>query len=444
MLVADFGFAKHPFGATPDPGAVFCHGALRKVCADLLAAHLSRRRGLFLITGEPGVGKSALLSKLLAERQIARSCVYLSCRTGPSFEALVDSWCRALALAGEHDGHKTKYRALVVALSRQLDAGGSSALLLDDAENLGKAAVNRLRRLAEREQDARPLVQIVLAARPEDGGPDAGSRTIAFSTELAPVSPIEVGGYVHCRLEAAGYDGPPLFAPEAIQRIARVTRGNPRRIDGLCQTALSVAAAAEQRVVSAVMVEQAFQEAPTDGTGAALPPANPSSGAGPGQPAPSPGGVWPLPFAAVPPPSAEARHDPVRAGRVDGRSPWRHGIRFAAGLMVGLIIGAAALSILQSYGGPGYRLSFDLLLSPDDEKLDFAAAPALDTAPAVRQAAVAGNGPEAPASLPPEILGEKQIAPPWDDRFVAWLRDLIARLGPTAEPPAETPQGAER
>lgn len=470
MLTEDFGFATEPFSIKPDPQVVFSHAAFRKVCADILVSHLSQRRGLVLIAGEPGVGKSTLLLKLLSDRQIAQSCVYLSCRASPSFEVLVDWWCGTLGIAEESDEHEAKGRALVDCLTQHQNDGGSSALLLDDADNLDQMTLDSLGRLAELERDGRPLVQIVLAAQSQVGtGSNQESPIVAFPTQLDPVGPLEVGGYILCRLSGAGYDGPPLFSATAIQRIAQVTQGNPRLVNGLCQDALSIAATDNQSAVSAVIVEQVLQEAPSEQPGAkagtakdALPVANGSLGAesarAQGQVGLAQETVWPIPFAAM----TGAGHPPQ--GDVSGRtnlgvtSPWRQGMRFAAGLLVGLVIGAAGVSILKAYSGLSYKLSFDLLSTADRQEFDTAATSgklaasktASDTA-VVRKVVVVEQTAEGLYALTPDnpaILRGKEFlpSPPLENEwgFAGWFQELVDRMVPKSTESTKAAQGPQR
>lgn len=466
MLTEDFGFAAEPFSIAPDPKAVFFHAAFRKVCADILVAHLSQRRGLVLLAGEPGVGKSTLLLKLLADRQIARSCIYLSCRASPSFEVLVGWCCAALGIADDTADHETKERALVDRLAQQLDNGGSTALLLDDGENLDPVVLESLHGLAEREKDGRPLVQIILAARlPNGAGANREVPAVAFPTRLDRIGPLEVGGYILCRLSSAGYEGPPLFSAEAIQRIARVTRGNPRLVNGLCQESLSIAAADNQSTVSAVIVEQALQEAPsesrdakTEATEHVLPAADPAfaqvsptaqSRSGTPQEA-----VWPIRFAAM---SGEG-HPAQGAdlGRVGPgvASPWRQGMRFAAGLLVGLVIGAAGVSILKAYPGLGDKLSFDLLSTADRQKLEGVATSDMGTAsgtPVVRKIVVVEQTAEGlfvqTTESPAASGGEEFVeSPPGETEqgFGGWIRAWVDRLLPNSAESIEAAQRPER
>jgi type II secretory pathway predicted ATPase ExeA len=71
--------------------------------------------------------------------------------------------------------------------------------------------------------------------------------------------PAEVALYVSHRLQVAGGSGD-LFTPEAIARIAEVTKGVPRSINILCDTALVYGFSAEATTIEAALVDEVLQD----------------------------------------------------------------------------------------------------------------------------------------------------------------------------------------
>jgi general secretion pathway protein A len=68
-----------------------------------------------------------------------------------------------------------------------------------------------------------------------------------------------VQGYIQHRLEVAGRASP-LFTDEACARIAEVTKGTPRLINVLCNTALVYGYSAESELVDLNLVEEVLSD----------------------------------------------------------------------------------------------------------------------------------------------------------------------------------------
>ena len=66
--------------------------------------------------------------------------------------------------------------------------------------------------------------------------------------------------YVEHRLKVAGYEGPPMFTAEALDRIAEFTEGIPRNINNFCFNALSLACALRQRTVDLAIGEEVISD----------------------------------------------------------------------------------------------------------------------------------------------------------------------------------------
>ncbi len=56
------GFHKAPFEPSADPAFIFHHGSLEKARAEFMLSQISDRRGLFLVVGGPGTGKTTLFA----------------------------------------------------------------------------------------------------------------------------------------------------------------------------------------------------------------------------------------------------------------------------------------------------------------------------------------------------------------------------------------------
>ena len=108
------------------------------------------------------------------------------------------------------------------------------------------------------------LLQIVLIGQPEladrlEKAPAlrALRQRIAVRYQIHPLAEEEVASYIGHRIQIAGEEGNPLFTPEAIAEIARLSQGIPRRINHLCDQVLLVGFVRESRIIDESMVEEA-------------------------------------------------------------------------------------------------------------------------------------------------------------------------------------------
>src|SRR5690348_7257685 len=76
----------NPFNGLPDPGFLYTNGELRALYNKLLAS-IGTRGGLFLLTGEGGTGKTALLTRLADEMRAAGYRVMTAVPADQAFRA---------------------------------------------------------------------------------------------------------------------------------------------------------------------------------------------------------------------------------------------------------------------------------------------------------------------------------------------------------------------
>ncbi|MDH3911724.1 MAG: AAA family ATPase, partial [Rhodospirillales bacterium] len=258
--------SEGPAAASFDPTASFPNAALQRVCGKLLLAQLSDRTGLFLIVGKAGMGKSALLAKILAQSPADDCCVGLSGQPDMSCKALLDLWSARLGIPGKACDEEARLAELREFLSALLGRGAASALWLDDAQTLQNEVLEKLCKISQWQQKGRKLVRIILAGRPELATrldrPELSQikQAIAFYAELGPLQEAEVAAYIEHRLHVAGYCGSDMFSADAVASIARASEGVPRWINVLCRSAVLIAKRQSQKTVSLEVADLARRE----------------------------------------------------------------------------------------------------------------------------------------------------------------------------------------
>ena len=258
MYEKHFGFHESPFGVAAHPRFFYTNSSYQVAFAALLYG-IESKKGLMLLTGEVGTGKTTLLHKLMKEFDTAVKPIFLF-STYLSFDELVRFILQDLPLDTEGKGALPMFHKLERRLLHQLNNGHTVALLVDEAQNLSDESLEGLRSLSNLEADSGKLLQIVLAGQQElDEKLNKPSTSylkqrIAIRCRLNPLTQSEVQKYIRHRLQVAGYDGPEIFSGQAIESIWGYSRGTPRLINTLCDNALVVAYEASRRTVSADII----------------------------------------------------------------------------------------------------------------------------------------------------------------------------------------------
>ncbi len=252
MYLQHFGFESPPFTRQPNPD-VFFSQAGRKNILKALRHDLQQEHAVMLLTGPKGAGKTTCC-RLIRHRLDGSSykVVYLDTPVG-SFEALLRQICGQLGMSSTADIEQDITVVLQPLLQSQKDKGRRVLLLIDDAEKMFLAALERLFRLLD-EMNTTYGMQMFLAGQPalnasiEQLSDYCEDVRIASIYELTPFSEEESAAYLTYRLRTAKHTKgkkkkkAPLFSEEAVQKIARLGKGIPGLIDEIAETSLEKAA----------------------------------------------------------------------------------------------------------------------------------------------------------------------------------------------------------
>ncbi|WP_217125400.1 AAA family ATPase [Hydrogenophilus thiooxidans] len=266
MYFEFFHFTRPPFANTADPGCFYASAAHREALATLLYG-VRERKGLCLLTGPVGSGKTLLLRKLAADNPTFR-CLFL---TNPwlseqeFFSLLWQAW-------GEGDEPafvREPLSAIQQALARQAkkDEALRFVLLADEAHLLPERLLEAVRLLLNLEDERGKLIQIVLSGQEElalilkQHHMRPLLQRVALVEHLRPFSLDDTIGYVQHRLRAAGGD-PYLFSRPCLEWIHQVSRGVPRLINQICDHALIFAFGRQSRTVERQDIEAALAKLP--------------------------------------------------------------------------------------------------------------------------------------------------------------------------------------
>jgi len=267
MYEAFYGFREKPFSILPDPSFLYL-GATHTMAYAMLEYGVRNRAGFTVITGEVGCGKTTLLRRLLEELG-PELRVGLISNAQQDFGELLQWVLMAFGLDYRARSKVELFDTFQQFLIAEYAQGRRTILIIDEAQNLTPQTLEELRMLSNINADKDQLLQLILVGQPQLRGllrrPDLLqlAQRVSADYHLKPLSLAETIQYIRHRLKLAGRDAP-LFTNEACALLHRVTRGVPRLINIIADTALVYGYAEEapvidRRLVYAVVKDKANQ-----------------------------------------------------------------------------------------------------------------------------------------------------------------------------------------
>jgi len=259
-----FELRDNPFRSNPDPHYLFFTLQTQKSLEQLIAG-IRDRKGLLLVTGEVGTGKTVLLNLLmerLRQEGMPTAFVYNShLKASDLFDLVLADFGIPF-----HEQRGTALAHLNSWLQDRFRAGQTPVLFVDEAQGLPRRALEELRMLLNLQTPAGNLLQIVLCGQPEFE--EALTRPelrpirqrVAVRCRTLPLTREETQSYIECRQRIAGASGAPIFHTEAVQALFLYSRGIPRVLNLLCEQALLRASREKVRPVPVQMVGAAAHE----------------------------------------------------------------------------------------------------------------------------------------------------------------------------------------
>jgi len=255
-----YGLRELPFALTPDPRFIYFTPSHKEVMANLHYG-IEMGKGLIVVTGEVGTGKTTVLRWMMQrlERTVLVAYIFNPRLTVPEFYQHVTTLL-------DVQQWETKSE-LLIALGRTLEArhsrGLRTVLIVDEAQGLTTHVLEEIRLLSNFESDSAKQLQIVLTGQPELrdvlNNPDLRQlkQRVALRCEIKPLPNVEeTGHYIFARLLVAGAERTDIFSPGAIDFIFRCSEGIPRNINNLCDNALLTGYAAGEQVIGRAIIEE--------------------------------------------------------------------------------------------------------------------------------------------------------------------------------------------
>jgi type II secretory pathway predicted ATPase ExeA len=225
-----------------------------------------QKRGLAVLTGPVGMGKTTIANQLQItwDTDASKTVAFIpsaTVRTAAAFLRLVlESYGKETART-ESDNRRLLERFLL----DEYQAGKHPILLLDEGQNVSSTNINTISDLTNFQTSQTKLITVVMLA--QDNLPKKLERHDAFRSRIAvvgrldPLNIDEMTGMIAHRIKVAG--GGPLasyFVDDAIPEIYNVTKGIPRDICVLCDALFVNGYVRDQRMLDASLVVRTLNE----------------------------------------------------------------------------------------------------------------------------------------------------------------------------------------
>ena len=263
MYLRHFALTRLPFETPAHTDELFESNARREAQARL--HHLIELKGIGLLTGEVGSGKTTVCRHVAADLHPGLHRVgYVSLTTGNVLD-MYKAIAWELGLPTERS-RATAYRAIRAEITRLVcEAKQLPVLVIDEAQHLRNDVLEDLRLLTNFAMDSQNRLCLLLVGLTElrrrlaMAVHESLSQRLVVRHHLAGIERSELDAYLTHRLHLAGCELP-LFEPPAVEALFQSARGLPRLINRIAHYALTAAAVKGAHTVTAEHLEHAVAE----------------------------------------------------------------------------------------------------------------------------------------------------------------------------------------
>ena len=249
-----------PFTLTPDPRFIVFTPSYNEVLASLYYG-LENAKGLIVLTGEVGTGKTTALRWILRRLDSSVLAAYVF-NPRLSIDEFYHHVTQMLEIK-EWNNKAELLSEMGKKLEERHNRGLRTVLIIDEAHELSDYVLEEIRLLMNFESDNAKHLQIVLTGQPElrDKLNQANLRQlkqrVALRCNMHALPTVEeVERYITERLLIAGSEQPNIFTPGAVDYLYQCSEGIPRQINNLCDNSMLSAYAAGELIIGRQIIEE--------------------------------------------------------------------------------------------------------------------------------------------------------------------------------------------
>lgn len=254
-----------PFALMPDPAFLYL-SRKHRIAITMLEYGLLNQAGFVVISGGIGTGKTTLIHQLLGRLSRKNVIVGLISNAHSGFGELMQWVLMAYGLPYGNKGKTALYQTFVEYISTEYRRNRRTVLIIDEAQNLSLDTLEELRMLINVNSGKDQYLQIVLVGQPQlleklrQPELEQFAQRISVSYRLEPLDLEETRTYIRHRLQVAGSRNPELFSDEACDAVFEFSRGIPRLVNVLCDTALVYGFADDKNQIDAALIRDVAKD----------------------------------------------------------------------------------------------------------------------------------------------------------------------------------------
>ncbi len=244
MQLNYYGFSDKPFELSPDPKFLYLTSGYKEALETVWKG-ITERKGLIILTGEVGTGKTMLIYSIITRLPTHIKAALIFHPTY-NFKELIELIYLELGESPPTEGINDFEIRILAYLRKLREQGEILAVFIDEAQKLSDDVLRGLLNFLDSEPWISQTLQLVLVGQTEFEE-TLNITTLGYRTRMSShqvriniLSREESLDYIEHRLRIVGRFSSEIFSPQALSLITENSRGIPRVINNVCDNALFI------------------------------------------------------------------------------------------------------------------------------------------------------------------------------------------------------------